>query len=194
MPVFHRPRAVLLAGSALLTALTLVVLGGSTAASSQTPVEVLAGGSAQDAAAPPGLVPTADLTLLSPEQLAEMADGVVTAEEYHAAFGRYAACVAEGGFEVEVLGEEYGLIEARLLYEAVEAGVDGPCYDAEYRLVDMQWQLDHIDTSSTAEVARRCLLTHGLEVPEHYADMVSELEANGVSFGTCPAVSPVSEP
>lgn len=124
---------------------------------------------------------------VSPAQQAEVADGLVTYEEYHEAFRRYAACLADGGFDIVVLGEEYDLIETRLEMAAVDAGVDGPCYESEYKLVDTQWQLDHIDTSYTAEVARRCLVDHGMEVPENYRDMVLRLEENGVPFSTCPA-------
>lgn len=160
----HVPRGVL--------ALVALVTIGATSGCGSPEVEMAA--------------PTAGAEV-SPAQQAEIADGVVTSEEYHEAFRRYAACLADGGFDIVVLGEDYDLIETRLEMAAVDAGVDGPCYESEYKLVDTQWQLDHIDTSYTAEVARRCLVDHGLEVPEHYADMVIRLEENGVPFSSCPA-------
>lgn len=125
---------------------------------------------------------------ISTEQQTEMADGVVTSEEYHEAFRRFSACMADAGFEIVVHGEKYDLIEIGIPDAAVEAGVDATCYDSEWKLVDMQWQLDHFDTSYTAEVARQCLLDHGLEVPERYSDMVTLLEENGVSSDDCPPV------
>lgn len=119
---------------------------------------------------------------VSAEQQAEMADGVVTSEEYHEAFRRFAACLADQGYELVVHGEKYDLIEAGIPQAAVDAGVDEPCYEGEWKLVDMQWQLDHFDSSYTAEFAKQCLLAHDLEVPERFADREALLVENGIDM------------
>jgi hypothetical protein len=72
-------------------------------------------------------------------QAAALADGVVTHEEYLAAFQRFADCMAEAGFDI------HGEVDGRLMSysvpdAAVLSGDDHRCYGAEFLEVDVRWQ------------------------------------------------------
>ena len=77
----------------------------------------------------------------SDEQVAELSDGVVSAEEYRAAFDRFAACMAEAGYPVQFIDDSQPVINYSTTNDAYLAGVDALCYEREFMQVDMAWQL-----------------------------------------------------
>lgn len=78
-------------------------------------------------------------------QQAEIADGVITWDEYQVAFLRYAACSEEAGYPLP--GYQIFQETQQILYgpsnEAVDAGADRLCYAAEFQQADIIWQLAH---------------------------------------------------
>lgn len=122
---------------------------------------------------------------ISEAQAAEIADGVVTSDEYHAAFNRFSACVKAGGFDLLVEGEKYDLINYSIPGAARDAGVDEPCYFDEFAQVDTIWQLAHADTSYTAEVHRNCLIDNGISPKETEEEMWQQLKDANIDTTTC---------
>jgi hypothetical protein len=82
-----------------------------------------------------------DLSKAGPEQAAEIADGKITEAEYVTSFNRYRDCLRRGGFELREVRREQGKVEFGLPAEAVDSGVDRPCYDREFYFVDVLWQV-----------------------------------------------------
>ncbi len=78
----------------------------------------------------------------SAEQAAALADGEVTREEYVAGFDRFAACMAEAGYEIGG-GRDLEIILYSLSSEAVSSGADHRCYLAEFAQLDIEWQGAH---------------------------------------------------
>ncbi len=93
-----------------------------------------------------------DLSVASPAQAAEIADRVVTMEDYRAAYGRYRACMGAGGYELEVMPPVLasGVHGFAVPDEAVQSGVDGACYDREFRFTDLLWQTRLTPSSNDA--------------------------------------------
>lgn len=77
----------------------------------------------------------------SAEQAAALADGVVDEQEYLAGLNRYIECMAEAGFTVDVLDTSGPIVEYRIGNDSVLDGADERCYAAEFRELDMAWQI-----------------------------------------------------
>jgi hypothetical protein len=121
----------------------------------------------------------------SAAQQAEMADGVVTYEEYHAAFDRFAACMSAAGYPVQGAGQLGDLMYYSTSDAAYTAGVDRQCYESEFMQVDSTWQIAHEDTSETAQFLRDCLAENGIEPPQTMAEIQAAMDAAGISFEDC---------
>lgn len=121
----------------------------------------------------------------SAAQQAEMADGVVTYEEYHAAFARFEQCMSDAGYPVIGAAQVGDLIHYATSNEANTTGVDRQCYVAEFMTVDSTWQIAHEDTSETAQILRDCLAEHGIEPPQRMEDIHAALEVAGLSIEDC---------
>lgn len=93
--------------------------------------------------------------------------------------------MADGGFDILVNGESFDLIDYAIPVEANEAGVDEPCYRAEFEQVDTVWQLAHEDTSYTAEVFRECLAERGVDPADTVEAMHGQLTEAGIDAGDC---------
>lgn len=76
----------------------------------------------------------------SAEQAAALADGAVSEAEYRAGFDRYANCMAEEGFPVDVVDTAETFIRYVTSNAAVQSGIDARCYTAEYQELDIAWQ------------------------------------------------------
>jgi hypothetical protein len=79
----------------------------------------------------------------SAAQQAALADGVVTREEYRAGFDRYVACMTDLGFPVSLSGTDLEVISYAIPGDAGSSGAANRCYEAEFQLVDIEWQLAH---------------------------------------------------
>ncbi len=110
-------------------------------------------------------------------QDAYLADGVLTDEEYEAAFNAFMDCANDGGARVEIRGvdPESGQILYRMWYdEGYEIGE--ACYNKHFQWVDGWFQTtDPVMLRQGEERVRDgwtrhivpCLESFGIEVPEH---------------------------
>lgn len=78
-------------------------------------------------------------------QQGALADGVVTREEYVAGFERYVACMADLGFTVSYGDTDREIIGYTILGNSGDSGAANRCYEAEFHLVDVEWQVAHQD-------------------------------------------------
>lgn len=130
-------------------------------------------------------LPVGQTTAMSDEQSAALEDGVVTEDEYQLAFRRFVSCVEEAGYAIEVGPLENEIYQYAVPNDAVEAGVDFPCYEKELRQIDGEWQLMHEDTSPQAVALGACIEASG-GVPEAtYAGRVDQLPALGLNLDDC---------
>lgn len=81
-----------------------------------------------------------------------LADGVVSREEYIAGFERYVACMADLGFVVSHGPLELEVLSYSIPGEAGHSGAANRCYEAEFILVDTEWQGAH-QQESDAQMA-----------------------------------------
>jgi hypothetical protein len=77
----------------------------------------------------------------SAAQAAALADGIVDEAEYRAGLDRYIACMAEAGFTVDVLDTAEPIARYVIGNDAVLDGADERCYAAEFREIDIEWQI-----------------------------------------------------
>jgi hypothetical protein len=89
----------------------------------------------------------------STAQQEALADGVVTREEYVAGFERYVACMADVGFVVSHGPLELEVLSYSIPGDAGRSGAANRCYEAEFHLVDMEWQLAHPQRSEEQAAA-----------------------------------------
>jgi len=82
----------------------------------------------------------------SAAQIAELADGQVTRDEYVAAFDRFSACMTAAGEPLMGVDKNGTLILYRVTNESVDAEIDAHCYEPEFQHVDAGWQIAHEDT------------------------------------------------
>ena len=87
----------------------------------------------------------AELSVAGTAQRRAVDDGRVTGTEYRAGFDRYEACLADRGFVLGIADGTGPLIRYTVPAAAVDTGVDQPCYEKHFRLVDIMWQLKHAD-------------------------------------------------
>lgn len=76
----------------------------------------------------------------SPEQVAVMADGEVSEEEYRAQFDRYADCMVAAGYPVDAINTSGTIITYVNSGASVTSGAEGRCYAQEFAQVDRTWQ------------------------------------------------------
>ncbi len=122
---------------------------------------------------------------MSAAQTAEMADGVVTADEYSAAFDRFSACMTGAGYPLVSVDKSAAVYNYSIGDDAVSAGADTQCYDGEFKQVDIAWQIAHEDESGTAVLLRDCLAAHGVTPAKHMADIQAQLIASGLTLEGC---------
>jgi hypothetical protein len=121
----------------------------------------------------------------SAHQRAALADDRVTREEYDAAFELFSACVRKAGFEVLVQGESNETIAYSVTETAVTSGVEGECYDTEFRMIDVVWQMSHVDTSEATTQLRECLEAHGIRPANTTEEVAQQLADAGIGLGSC---------
>jgi len=81
----------------------------------------------------------------SDAQTEALSDGVVSREEYVAAFERYRTCVTALGFEFYGSDTSTEIIGYSIEAAAGQSGAANRCYEYEFHLVDMEWQGAHED-------------------------------------------------
>lgn len=122
---------------------------------------------------------------MSDGQSSALADGVISADEYEAAFSAYRTCLEIAGYALVMQGMENESYQFGIPAEAVDSGVDARCYEQEFRQVDILWQLSHQDTSDATEAMRECLRAVGIE-PERDTEAVArQLAEAGISIENC---------
>jgi hypothetical protein len=124
-------------------------------------------------------------SVMSAEQRDAVKDRVVTPDEYHAAYRRFASCMSQAGYTLIEEGEERGVLKYSVPGTAVASGVDEKCYNQEFSAVDESWQLAHEEESEGAEVLRACLKKFGLEPGANNAERQQILEKAGHTLQEC---------
>lgn len=118
----------------------------------------------------------------SAQQLAEIADGVVTRDEYLAAFNRYVGCLGAAGYDLSSVPLDAPILQYGIPDAAHDDGSDERCYVSQFQQVDMGWQMANQDLSETTEMLRECLIENGITPAEHRVDIDAQLEAAGLDF------------
>lgn len=128
-----------------------------------------------------------DVSVASAAQSAEISDGVVTADEYQAAFQRYRECLSVAGYEMTYADLSGPVYDYAVPAPAVADDTEGECYDAEFRFVDILWQGSQPagSDSETAEFYRNCLQKHGIEPSATVAEMDGQLRETGIEITEC---------
>ena len=121
----------------------------------------------------------------SEAQQEAVADADVTLDEYRAGFRRFQSCLSAQGYELHGVAVGDVLIDYGVPDVAVESGTEADCYQSEFELVDMEWQVKNEDTSYTAEVSSKCLAENGVAPEDTLAEMTEQLEAAGIKFEDC---------
>lgn len=130
-------------------------------------------------------LPAGQTTAMSDEQAAALADGTITAEEYQLSFRRFVSCVEAEGYTIEVGPLQNEIYQYAVPNDAVEAGVDFPCYEKELRQVDGEWQLMHEDTSPQAVALAACIQAAGGAPETTYSAKVDQLPGLGLDLDSC---------
>ncbi|MGV8881560.1 MAG: hypothetical protein ACOH19_05355 [Rhodoglobus sp.] len=121
----------------------------------------------------------------SAQQVAELADGEVTRDEYLAAFNRFAGCMGGAGFSVPVADPDSVVLNYSIPSEAVSSGADELCYETQFQGVDAAWQIQNEDTSETTQMLRDCLTRHGIDPADRRIDIDAQLLDAGIDVMTC---------
>lgn len=129
--------------------------------------------------------PTKTIAPMSADQAAAIADGTVSREAYDDGFRRYQACLADAGYSLVDVREEYQQIHFGVPAAAVESGADERCYDFEYRKIDEIWQLSIQDQSKTAIMFGQCLDDAGLDSSGTRADKLNRMREHGITIEQC---------
>ncbi len=114
-----------------------------------------------------------------------MSDSVVTREEYVAGFDRFVACMTGAGYHVDGGDRTATFINYAIPGASVDDGTDRLCYEPEYMLIDMAWQLAHEDESENTEFLRECLRQHGIEPAYPAAEVDQQITDNGIDIMDC---------
>ena len=118
------------------------------------------------------------------QQKLELMDGLVTRDEYLAAFNRMVGCMTAGGYQFDVPPETTTLMNYAL-DETSDGYFEAVCYPREFQAVDVQWQIQNEDTSYTATVLYDCLVAHGLTPDATLKTMEAQLVSAGIDATTC---------
>jgi hypothetical protein len=121
----------------------------------------------------------------STQQLGEISDGVVTREEYLAAFYRFSGCLGADGYDVPPADPSAIILSYGVPSAAADSGTDERCYRSEFIEVDTAWQLQNEDASYTTQRLRDCLSERGIAPAERTADIQQQLEDAGISIDEC---------
>ena len=125
---------------------------------------------------------------VSEAQRAELADGVVTYDEYQAAFERMNACIEADGYELLIEPEVNQMIQARIP-EAAFPSYER-CWPREFKLVDATWQGYRWNFGADTQAMAACLIARGKEPALTYLERYYQLQALGLdAFTDCPGVT-----
>ena len=112
----------------------------------------------------------------SAAQQAELADGVVTYDEYKAAFDRMRACVQQqSGLDIVIQGKKNELIQMAIPGAADPAYET--CYPKEFGFVDKAWGTYRENFSAEANAMAECLRERGVTPELTYMDRYNQLGA-----------------
>ena len=125
------------------------------------------------------------LSEMSSQQSLELADGVVSRDEYIAAYSRYIGCMGAAGYDLSAASQTSTVFSYAVPAEAVTDGSDERCYLSQFQGVDAAWQVANEDTSESADVLRACLVANGLPPKPTMAQLLADLEAAGIDLATC---------
>lgn len=115
---------------------------------------------------------------MSPEQSAALEDGAVSRDEYREGARRFVGCLAARGHEVvESEESDDDLVRLGIPESAVSSGDEQECYEAEWKALDTQWQVEHAETSASAQLLADCLENNGLPVPATAAEKTEAVAA-----------------
>ncbi|MCU1422499.1 MAG: hypothetical protein JWN36_2150 [Microbacteriaceae bacterium] len=119
----------------------------------------------------------------SAAQLAALADGVVTHDEYIAGYNRFAGCLTAEGYPMEPTDPAYLETYGAVVSGAVDSGADARCYRSEFDQIDSDWQI-HVSA-----VLDACLAAHGVVVTPFWnvADKQEHLYPFHLTFAQCEA-------
>jgi hypothetical protein len=78
---------------------------------------------------------------MSAQQRAAIKDDIVTYDEYESAYGLYAQCLSNGGYELIDDGMVDRVHQYFVPTAAETAGVEPGCYISEFAVVDTTWQV-----------------------------------------------------
>jgi hypothetical protein len=115
---------------------------------------------------------------ISAAQRAELADGVVTFDEYQAAFQRLKTCMEAKGYTIETVGMTNQLIDYR--YRGVADPAYTTCYSLEFAFVDSEWQTYRENFGKNAQFLGECLRERGIEPGVTYNERDAQLLEIGV--------------
>lgn len=93
--------------------------------------------------------------------------------------------MAEGGYEIQSVSEVNQVLSFMIPAAAVDSGLDTRCYEAEFRQIDMIWQVSRQDTSPEAVKFHDCLIEAGVTPDSDYDGMVKQLQDLGIDPGSC---------
>jgi len=71
-----------------------------------------------------------------------LADGVITADEYDAAFNRFASCMESAGYPLGAIDKSINHYDFSISTTAVDLGIYGRCYSTEFMEIDVWWQIN----------------------------------------------------
>jgi len=125
---------------------------------------------------------------VSEAQRAELADGVVTYDEYQAAFQRMNACIEADGYELLIEPEVNQMIQARIPDAAFPSYES--CYPLEFGWVDPEWQIYRANFGAGTQALAACLIERGKEPALTYSDRYQQFMALGLDpLKDCPGVT-----
>lgn len=119
---------------------------------------------------------------VSEAQRAELADGVVTYDEYQAAFQRMNACIEADGYELLIEPEVNQMIQARILDAAFPSYER--CYPLEFGWVDSEWQIYRWNFGADTQALAACLIERGQVPALTYNDRYLQFVALGLNPDT----------
>lgn len=116
-------------------------------------------------------------------QAIALRDGVVTREEYDASFRDFLACAEEHG--ITIVGGD--MIGDQRSYSYVSSGSEShdACYDEFYMHVDIEWQIAHFMSSTTARIIQSCLIEHGVQPGKTEEELLTQLDQNDIELQSC---------
>jgi hypothetical protein len=129
----------------------------------------------------------------SAEQVRAISDGIVTEDEYRAAFERYRACMSDAGVELHMLPEQDGRID----FGIPESGLatSDICYELEFFEVDLEWQTRKDPaTEEIREYWRTCVEELGLEPAPTSHRMMLRIRDAGIDLQRCREFGSVPTP